>query len=249
VEVGDPQAVREAFQAARALLELGLEKRLRDGGRPLDAAGAAVELAETPVKRIFQEGFGRVLELSWRAERILAGGTGTREAPLLDAPLGEALLALSSRRPRYFPGLESPREEWATLAAGAFEPRAFLSAAELDRARWALDLADGLLQLARSLGLAVSLPGTPAPRLTALYLTALANERLGRGFAPEPLAPAELPAAVAALGEIDDPRLASAGEAEKLLLELARSRARELQRVAGAEIRAEAVTDLVVRPA
>ena len=249
VDVADPEAVRVAFQAARALLELGLEKRLRDDGRPLEAAEAAQELAATPLKRIFQEGFGRVLELRWRAERILSpGGAGTRVAPLLDAPLGEALFALSARRPRYFPGLQAPRAEWATVAAAAFEPREFLSEAELARAGWALDLCDGLLKLARALGLAVSLPGTPAPRLTAIYLTALANERMGRRFAPEPIAGAELPAAVAALGTIDDPRLAGAGEAGALLLELARARAGELRRIAEAgELRAERVTDIVAR--
>lgn len=249
VDVADPQAVRASFLAARALLELGLEKRLREEGRPLDGAAAAEELAETPVKRIFQEGFGRVLELRWRAERILAGGgAGTREAPLLDAPLGEALFALSTRRPRYFPGLEAPREEWATVAAGAYPPRAFLSATELSRAGCGLDLCEGLLGLARSLGLAVSMPGTPAPRLTAIYLTALANERLGRAFAPEPIAAAEIPVAVAALREIDDPRLAGAGDAGALLLELARARAGELRRMGEAgELRAERVTDVVVK--
>jgi hypothetical protein len=249
VDVTDPQAVRTAFEAARALLELGLEARLREAGRALDGAAAAEELAVTPVKRIFQEGFGRVLELRWRAERILAAGdAGTREAPLLDAPLGEALLAVSSRRPRYFPGLEAPREEWATVAAAAYEPRAFRSAAELARTARALDLGEALLQLARQLGLAVALPGTPAPRLTAIYLTALANERLGRRFAPEPLAPEELSAAIAALRSIDDPRLASAGDAGALLLELARARAAELSRIAEVgELRAERVTELVVR--
>jgi hypothetical protein len=248
VDLGDPEAVRSAFQAARALLELGLEQRLRNGQHPLEAGAAASELIRTPMKRVFQEGFGRVLELRWRAERILAaGGAGTREAALLDAPLGEALLALSSRRPRYFPGLEAPREEWATLAAAAFQPRAFLSAAELDRSRWALELAEGLSALARSLGLAVSLPGTPPPRLTALYLTSLANQRLGRRFAPEPLPAEELPAALEALRSIEDARLEGAGEAGKLLLELARARAAELRRMAEAgELKGSGGLELVV---
>jgi len=163
-----------------------------------------------------------VLELKFRAERLVkAGGTGTREAPLLDAPLGEALFALVARRPRYSPGLEAPREEWGTLAAAAYPPRAFLSEADLARTAAALDQCERLLELARTLGLAVSLPGTPPPRLTAIYLTALANERMGRGFAPAPLAEGELARAVEALttartepvegrAAIEDPRLEGA---------------------------------------
>jgi hypothetical protein len=249
VDVADTDAVRAAFEAARALLELGLLARLRADGLPLEAGPAAQVLAEVPVKRLFQEGFGRVLELRWRAERLLKeGGAGTREAPALDAPLGEAVFALVARRPRYFTGLDAPRDEWATPAAGAFPARAFLSEDELARAAAALDQAAALLGLARSLGLAASSPGTPAPRLTAVYLTALANERLGRAFAPAPLAPAELPAAIAALASIDDARLSGAGEAGALLLALARTRAAELQRLADAgEAKAGRITDLLVR--
>jgi hypothetical protein len=249
VDVADADAVRTAFQSARAVLELGLEARLRADGRGLDGSAAAEVLAEVPVKRLFQEGFGRILELRFRAERIVkAGGAGTREAPLLDAPLGEALFALSSRRPRYFPGLEARREEWASPSAGAFAPRAFLSSAELARTAAALDGCEWLAKLARDLGLAVSASGPQAPRLTALYLTALANERMGRSFAPEPLAVAELPAAIRSLSAIDDPRLAGAGQAGALLLELARARAGELRKLLEAgEAGPGRTVDLVVR--
>jgi len=226
VDVADPEAVRASFLSARALLELGLEARLRAEQRNLDGPAAAEVLSAVPVKRIFQEGFGRVLELRWRAERIVAkGGAGTREAPLLDAPLGEALFALVARRPGYFPGLEVPRQEWATIAAAAFTPRSFLSSAELLRTAAALDLCEELLDLARSLGLVSPLPGTPPPRLTALYLTALANERLGRSFRPEPIAAGDLPAAAGALvaSPLEDARLSGGGEAGALLLATARA--------------------------
>jgi hypothetical protein len=253
VDPADSEAVRAAFQAARALLELGLEAQLRADGLPLEGAPAAQALAAVPVKRLFQEGFGRVLALRWRAERLWKdGGAGTREAPLLDAPLGEALQALLARRPRYFPGLELPRTEWASPAAGAFTPRAFLSVEELGRTEAALALCEGLAALGRSLGLSGAAPGAPA-RLTARYLTALAHERLGRPFAPAPLAPAELPAAIGTLGVIDDPRLAAAGEAGALLSTMARARAAELARLADAgEAKAGRAVDLVVegeRPA
>ncbi|BDG06150.1 DUF6178 family protein [Anaeromyxobacter oryzae] len=244
VDVADLEAVRDAFERARALLELGLEQL---AGR--DPARAAEVLGATPVKRIFQEGFGRVLALKWRADRLLAGGAaGTREAPLLDAPLGEAVAALAGKRPRYFPGLEALREDWATPAAAAFEPRAFRSADDLARATAALDLAEGLAALARTLGLAVRTEGPLAPRLSTLYLTALANERLGRPFAPAPLAAAELPAAARALAAIDDPRLATGGDAGALLLALARARAEELRPAAeGGTVRPEHVSAVLVR--
>ncbi len=137
IDPGDPERVRGAFESARAYLELGLE---RLAGR--DDARAAEVLAATPVKRIFQEGFGRVLELSWRARKILDRlGEGTR----LGAPLDEALAALAARRPRYFPGVETPRSVWGTVEAAAFEPREFRTAEDLARADDALLAAEAKL--------------------------------------------------------------------------------------------------------
>lgn len=245
VDPGDVDAVRATIEAARGILDLGLEKLAG-----ADEARAAEVLASTPLKRIFQEGFGRVLELGWRAERILrAGGAGTREVPLLDPPLGEALSALASRRPRYFPGLEADAAEWATPAAAAFEPRHFRSSAELARTAAALELAEAVAALARRLGLAPARAEGPlAPRLSALYLTALANERLGRAFAPEPIPAAELAAAVRALGAVDDPRLDAEGEAGARLRAWARRRLEELAPVVdGSGVRPEHVTALLVR--
>ncbi len=134
VDPGDLDAVREAFEAARALLELGLEKLA--GG---DAARATDVLAGTPVKRVFQEGFGRTLELRWRAEKLLARAGGEER---LGSPLQEMLRALAARRPRYFPGLEAPREDWGTPMAAAYEPRAFRSSLELERTEKALGEAE-----------------------------------------------------------------------------------------------------------
>jgi hypothetical protein len=241
----DLDAVRSAIEAARAMIELGLA-RLAGA----DEAAAARVLGTTPVKRIFQEGFGRVLELRWRAERLFrAGGAGTRESPLLDAPLGEAMAALVARRPRYDPGVEAPRAEWGTAAAAAAEPRAFLSAADLDRTAAALELAEALAALARDLGIVPARSEGPTRHaLSALYLTARANERLGRPFAPEPIAAAEVPAAVRALTPLgEDPRLGGS-EAGRLLGEIAGRRLEELAPVRdGAKATPELVSALVVR--
>jgi hypothetical protein len=220
----DLDQVRAAVTGARAMVELGLD-RLAGG----DEARAAEVLAGTPVKRLFQEGFGRVLELSWRADRLFrAGGAGRRSAPLLDAPLGELLAALSSRRPRFHPGIERPRDEWGSPALAALEPRRFLAAGDLSLAAAALDLCEGLVALARELELAPTQAEGESPRLSALYLTALANQRLGRRFEPAPIPVRDLPAVVAALERIEDPRLATRGEAGGLLLALARRQAGEL---------------------
>ncbi len=94
------------------------------------------------MKRIFQEGFGRVLERSWRARRILDRlGEGAR----LGSPLDEALAALAARRPRYFPGVEAPRAAWGTIEAAAHEPREFRSSEDLARAADALLAAEAKL--------------------------------------------------------------------------------------------------------
>jgi hypothetical protein len=137
VDPADVEAVRAAFEAARAYLDLGLD-RLAGA----DEARAAEVLAITPVKRIFQEGFGRVLELAWRAREIRR-----RAGPDLrfGAPIDEALAALAGKRPRYFPGVEAPEPEWGTVAAAAHAPRHFRTAADLARTTRALDRAEAAL--------------------------------------------------------------------------------------------------------
>ena len=139
VDLEDADAVRGAMASARALVDLGLEERAA-GGDP------ATVLASTPVKALFQAGFGRLLALRWRAERLLATGkAGTKQSPELDPPLDDVVRALVRRRPRYFPGIEVPREDWGTPAAGGFQPRPFLSAEDLARTAAALDEAEKLV--------------------------------------------------------------------------------------------------------
>jgi hypothetical protein len=134
VDLGDVEAVRAGFEAARGYLDLGLD-RIAGG----DDARAAEALASTPVKRVFQEGFGRVLELSWRARDIRRRAG---DAARFGAPIDEALAALAGRRPRYFPGVEAPDAEWGTAVAAAHQPRHFRAPEDLARTARALDRAE-----------------------------------------------------------------------------------------------------------
>ncbi|HEX9242983.1 MAG TPA: DUF6178 family protein [Anaeromyxobacter sp.] len=144
IDPADPDAVRGAFESARGYLELGLD--LLASGDPAKAADA---LASTPVKRIFQEGFGRVLALSWRAKELRKRAGEERR---LGAPLDDVLAALVPRRPRYFPGIEAPEDEWGTVAAAAHEPRHFRAPADLARTAAALDRVEQIIASAGAAG-------------------------------------------------------------------------------------------------
>jgi hypothetical protein len=199
-----------------------------------DGEAASSVLSSTPLKAIFQRGFVQLLELRWRAERQRKAEGAAGPLPALDAPLAEVIEAVLRRRPRYFPGLDLPREEWGSVAASAFEARPFRSTEEVRRTAGAIGDADALRALGQQLGLAAA-PGTPSPTLATLYLTALANERLGRGFSPAPLGRSDLPAVARALETLDDPRLAAAGAPGVLLAAMARNRAAELAPIRAGE--------------
>ncbi len=245
VDPGDLEAVRAAVATGRTFVEMGLEEASSG-----DVDRGAEILATTAVKSLFQRGFGRVLALEWRAERLLASGiAGTAAAPLLDSPLAEMLAALARRRPLYFPGLETERDDWGTLASGAFEARPFSSSGEVARTADALTSAEGLARLGATLGLTPTPAAGPlAPRLATLYLTALANERLGRGFVADAIPAGDLGAAARVLERIEDPRLARAGDAGALLAALAGTRAEELAPVrSGTDARPEHVSAILLR--
>lgn len=240
VDPGEPDEVRGALEAARALLELGLEATA--GG---DETAAARVLASAPLKRVFQAGFGKLLELRWRAQRLARQAAPRGLA--FDSPLGETLAAVRLRRPRYYPGVALPLADWGSPATGALSARPFRSSAEVRAVADALGKAEGLLALAEGLELAAPLPG--AATVAALYLTARANERLGRPFVPQPIPSAELAAAARALLASSDPGPASQGEAGELLAILARNRALELgPLLAGEPAAPGTVTALLVAP-
>jgi hypothetical protein len=238
VDLDEIEAVRGAVDGARALVEIGLDA-LASGGDP------GPILATTPVKRVFQHGFAQLLALRADAERVLARSQPGARTPLLDSPLGEALAAMIRRRPLYHPGLALAPAEWGHAAAGVLEPRPFLSREDLSRARDAVRMAAALVDLAAALGIVPAPERPDRIRLGALYLTALANERLGHGFVAKPLPADELPAALAAVASPEEPRLS--GAAGALLLTLARAAAEELEPLRSGDVPlpgAESVTAL-----
>jgi len=123
VDPSDLLAVRRTVEGARALVELGLGAAASG-----DEALAARELAQRPVKWLFQRGFARLLDLKSRAEALRRAATGP-----FPSALAEALAALCRRRPLYYPGLDLPPTEWGSPAAGGYEPRPFLSEADVAR--------------------------------------------------------------------------------------------------------------------
>jgi len=123
VDPSDLGAVRRAVEAARALVELGLGAAASG-----DDARAARELAGRPVKRLFQQGFARLLDLKARAEAIRLAAPAA-----LPSPVAEAVAGLCRRRPLYYPGLDLPLTEWGSAVAGGYEPRPFLSEADVAR--------------------------------------------------------------------------------------------------------------------
>ncbi len=188
-----PRGVRGRARDAGA--RAGAPRRRRPGPRRRGAGGDAGEAALPGGLRARPRA-----QLARRADS---------SPPAARAP--GARRSSTSRSARCSP--RSPRSGRATTPAsrrrartgGPPPPRPTRRAASCPRPTWPAPprrstSPRGSPRLARSLGLAeVRASGPLAPRLSTLYLTALANERLGRPFAPEPLRPEDLPAAAAAL--------------------------------------------------
>lgn len=199
VPVAEPEAVRETARLVRATLSLGLEAAVSD-----DPAAAMALLVERPLKRLFQEGWARPLQLQHEAKRLLSETPAKlpgAELPLADAPDAEALNALLGKRPRMHPSLKG--DDGRT-------PQPFGTLAEVQRASEALGRARRIAELLRALKLvpaeaAAAITAAEGPsglsrvRATDLVLTACAREAAGAGFAFTALPTALLPAAQAAI--------------------------------------------------
>lgn len=210
----DTPAVRATIESVHQTLSLGLEHFVGS-----DEARAAELLDRTAVKRIFQIGFTRVLELRWRADRMRRALPLEieRGSFLPDGALRLRLEALFQRRPRYldpqekmraFGALEEVDETAAALdeieaVAAAFRDAGF----ELDRAREVVVEAWGEAGLARV-------------RFSDFFLTRLARTLVGLDASWEPLPADRLADAARAAFDPSGKLLPSLREAALGLLEI-----------------------------
>jgi len=215
VDPAEVDEVREHARMVRDTLALGLAHLAGD-----DAGAASAHLAGAALKRIFQIGFTRTLELQWRAQRLVRAlplRLPGAESFLPEPPDGEALAAVLRRRPRYADGLEV---------------RPFATLADLDRISAALDRVEALgnrlaelgLDPARAAAMVVASwgdAGLARVRFGELLLTAAARAAAGlpSAFGAEALPASALAAAAKAAFRDDgtvqpafrDAALASAG--------------------------------------
>lgn len=199
VDATDIDAVRAEAKAVRDTLALGLESLAGD-----DPVKASVVLTGSAMKRIFQVGFTRTLELKWRAERLLKSlplRLPKAVGLLPETPDGEALEALLLRRPRYAGGLDGP--------AAPPRVRAFATLAELQRAASALDRAEAVAGDFARLGFdadafaqkvveAWGEAGLARVHYGEIFATAAARNAVGLGFTFDVLPEAKLDEAVRA---------------------------------------------------
>jgi hypothetical protein len=203
VDLGELEQVRAAVERTFAILNLALEQL---GGDDVEAARR--HLRDAYAEQLFRFGFSLTLRLQRQARVLQDASIG----PYLDRPARVVIEALLQRRPQFPVTLAEP---------GRSGLRPFGSRRDLHLVGVALDhLAQQRQLFETALRFQLPLPEEwPLdgchPRhgseltLSAIFLTALANRLLGRAFAPQPLAVAELPALqdlVSRDGQLD-PRL------------------------------------------
>ncbi len=182
-DTGDLASHREALRKASGVVRIALEARRVDDPRRLGAL-----LAEVPLIELFREGHARAVELQIRARNLIDHGWAAnheRACELLDSPLRERVDALLIHRPQYL----EIRED------GSGVPRSFLSSAEIEETRLALEMAELLgrvllagMQLDPELALAA---GSHAirPTFSTMLLTAMAWHSARDTWAVDPLPP------------------------------------------------------------
>ena len=190
VEPGELEQVERALREARDTLSLGLEHAAQG-----DPSHAGALLASAPLKRVFQVGVSLALKQKFRVDRLLRSGRaalpGSKDVPLFDPPVGEALVALRRRRPLYSEALDRPEEPSAPMRpARDLEELAKLSDAVAEAERLA-DLMEKLGFDAKtaegSLAAAHPVESLAFLRFSDLYLSAAARELAGESFAFAPL--------------------------------------------------------------
>jgi hypothetical protein len=187
IEIGNLEAVRVAVGRSFGILDLALEYLAGE-----DLAKATELLQDHYAEQLFRLGYSLTLRLQRRAQLIDRSPVG----PYLDPPFRALLHALLQSRPQFPESLVRPErggeqpftclrevrlaEEWLTRLEG--QQRLFAEHFPFPLpppAAWELDGCH---------------PAQGSElTLSAIFLTALANQLLGRELAPQPLVVSELP--------------------------------------------------------
>ncbi len=186
VEAGNLEEARTAAQGALGLLDLALEYL---AGDDLEQAGKVLQ--DNYAEQLFRLGFSLTLRLQQRAGAIRKTPVG----PYLDPPFRTLLEALLLRRPHIPESLVRPGRGGQRPFAALREVR--LAQEWLERCEVMARLFDEHFPFPLPEPEAWELEGCQPGQgneltLSALFLTALANQLLGRAFAPLPLGVGEL---------------------------------------------------------
>jgi len=188
VDPGEPAALRQALERLYGLLNLALEELAG-----ADAARAAELFGGVYLEALFRYGFSLTLRLQRRAEQLRRSHIN----PYLDGPFRELIDALRRPRPEYPWCLDGDERSGSRLFATAAELRTatlWLDRLEIPRALFENHFPD-ILPAPEVFDLDGCVPAEAAElEISDLFLTALANRLLGRGFAPLPLAVGDLSA-------------------------------------------------------
>ncbi|GEM_PF-262883 len=192
VAPGDVDAVEAALERARDTLSLGLEQAASG-----DIHAGARILETSSLKRIFQVGVSLALKLRFRLDRLARNRRlflpGSSEA-LWDEPWASIFRAVRRRRPRFVDCRDLAE---VPLDSPALPERAFRTPADLAAAEREIACMEQLTDLMDTLGFSVDSMSrvlreagleseAPFLRFSTLYLTAVAREAAGLGFAFEP---------------------------------------------------------------
>lgn len=187
VDLSDKSSVQQSLNQMYETFNLALEYLCNDKQE-------AVELLDSAYfQHLFQVGHSLKLRLQRQAKQLKQSSA----SHFFDVPFNSVIESLLKKpQPLYFTGLDTPDD---------VGERPFKSAIDLVKAEKWLDKIDAQRQLfvermpfdlptEDSLDLSGCHPGKVEElTLSQLFLTALANRVLGRGFIPEPLAVDELP--------------------------------------------------------
>lgn len=186
VDFGDPEQVRQTMEEVYHILNIALGYLAGS-----DLAQAESILNGVYLQRLYQLGFSLTVDQRRRAEKIKAAPIGL----YLDGPDLALIQALCQPKPQFYYGLIDPSRA---------DCRPFHSWAEVQQVQNELDYIELLQTLFSESGL-FELPAhndldldgcSPSQQnevtLSELFLTALANQLMGRDFAPEPIPTCEL---------------------------------------------------------